>query len=602
MIHKIKTYRTYIYSFICCSLFTMSCTSNEDLLKGGGDAIVLQCDKSLSWVGSRTVIDDNGTGSFSDGDFIELMVASDGANRFFQPEYAAGQWTPSLKRSDFSSGILRFSAVYPLLSSLNETERAIALPSDQTTKENHTSADILYASAAADDSDSSVLLQFGHALHRICINLEGNVPEDLQIELYSQTDGKISLEDGNVSLSDNVSRTWIKPYKKDRQTYTAIILPQDATCYHAGEGFIRFTIGDKIVSYFLDKSISSFEQGKQTVINLNLKSSETGEVDTDFCNQTLWVYGVKSPDFPGKENLYSAAVGKKEFEDGLWFRYANEKMNPPMLLEEEFLTWKDDFGWFDCNKTFEYEGDFNMCWAAAASNLIHWWLAQNEKYIEAYDERYGLEYDDITRPQNYSKMTEENQQHSEVFNFFKLCFDDLGSWDTGAVNWFVNGDRKNLIYCKKTNFQGFFRKVFSKDDEVAKGTSNTRKDNFNLWIKDAFRNNQAIGFSAYDFAGPDTKSHSMVIWGVEFDAEGNVAFVYFCDNNSALDEPNHASLKRFKVVYDKTDIPEMKGDYAYLSALDNIDGTPSKARYRFTSLTLVDLRRDIWQKAFPEVK
>ena len=107
--------------------------------------------------------------------------------------------------------------------------------------------------------------------------------------------------------------------------------------------------------------------------------------------------------------------------------------------------------------------------------------------------------------------------------------------------------------------------MFSEDDAVAKGTSDTSKETFNLWFKDAFRYNQAIGFAAYDFAGPNTKSHSMVIWGAEFDAEGNVAYVYICDNNRAEDEPNHASLQRYKVVYEKSNVPEMKGDYAYLT-------------------------------------
>lgn len=277
-------------------------------------------------------------------------------------------------------------------------------------------------------------------------------------------------------------------------------------------------------------------------------------------------------------------------------------MSPPLLLEEEYLTWKEDFGWFDCNKTFNYDGDGNMCWAAAASNLIHWWMAQNRKYIEAYDKEYGPEYKGIDRPEKYSKMTETNQQHSEVFNLFKSCFNNQGSWDTGGVNWYVNGNKQKLTYCKWQDFHGFFSKVFSKDDAVAKETYDTSKETFNQWIKDAFRYHQAIGFAAYDFAGRDTKSHSMVIWGAEFDAEGNVAFVYICDNNNSADEPNHASLKRYKVVYDKSTIPELKGDYAYISLLDNIDGTPSTTRFRFTSITLVDLRRDLWQKAFPDVK
>lgn len=594
MISKIKA---YVYSLICCSLFVMSCTSNDDLLENGSDFFVLQCDKSQSWSNSRAAMDENGVGSFVNGDRVELMIG----NKVLQSEYISGQWKPELKRSDFPSGELKLSALFPVLTSNGANGRNIVLPVDQSFQENQASADILYASTVIGSSETSALLRFRHALHRICINLKGNVSENIQVEVSSVTEGSISLETGEVSLSDNAVRKWIKPLKTDQNAYTAIILPQDATPYHDGEGFIRLTLGDKIVYYPLDENISSFDKGMQTTINLTLKSSETGDVDSEFSNQTRWVYGITAPVFPGKENVYTAEHGKQYFDDGLWIRYANEKMSLP-IPEEQYLTWEDGAGWFDCNKTFEYVGDGNMCWAAAASNLIHWWMVQNQKYIEAYDKEYGPEYVGIVRPEKYSKMTEENQQHSEVFNFFKSSFRNLGSWDTGGVNWFINGNTKILTSSQNPDFHGFFSKVFTKNDAVAKETRDTSKENFNLWIKDAFRNNQAIGFAAYDFAGPRTKSHSMVIWGAEFDAEGNVAFVYFCDNNYSKDEPNHASLKRFKVVYDKTDIPELKGDYAYISTLDNTDGTPSESRFRFTSLTLVDLRQDIWQKFFPKVQ
>ena len=103
-------------------------------------------------------------------------------------------------------------------------------------------------------------------------------------------------------------------------------------------------------------------------------------------------------------------------------------MYPPLLFEEEYLTWKEGSGWFDCNKTFNYYGDGNMRWAAAASNLIQLVAGTEPKYIEAYDKEYGPEYKDLSRPEKYNRMTESNQQHSEVFNFFKSSFDNLGSW------------------------------------------------------------------------------------------------------------------------------------------------------------------------------
>lgn len=116
-------------------------------------------------------------------------------------------------------------------------------------------------------------------------------------------------------------------------------------------------------------------------------------------------------------------------------------------------------------------------------------------------------------------------------------------------------------------------------------------------MKDAFRNHKAIGFSVYGFSNTNEGLHAMTVWGAEFDAEGNVAYLYFYDNNSAEDEPNHASLRRFKVVYEGTGTRE-----TYIAPLDNVDGTPVKRKSMVCTLTLVDLRQDIWQKAFPEIK
>ena len=245
------------------------------------------------------------------------------------------------------------------------------------------------------------------------------------------------------------------------------------------------------------------------------------------------------------------------------------------------------------NKTFGYVGDRNMCWAATASNLLHWWIEHNRKYIEAYE----VKYPGNPCPKGYRKMTETDQQHSEVFNFFKRMYPNKGSWETGGVNWFINGDKKNLNASNDESFPGFFCQVFSKKDVVATDTYNMSKKNFNDWMKDAFRNHKAIGFSVYGFSNANEGLHAMTVWGAEFDAEGNVAYLYFCDNNSAEDEPNHASLRRFKVVYEGTGTRE-----TYIAPLDNVDGTPVKRKSMVCTLTLVDLRQDIWQKAFPEIK
>ena len=518
-------------------------------------------------------------------------------------EYTGGEWLPALNRKACGTGDLTLSAIYPLLpQDGNEPAwRDIAMPVDQSGAAEYEAADVLFASTEVGASSASAVLKFNHALHRINIHLKGNIPDDLTIEVKSLAGGRISLEDGTVKADGDAGFVWLKPYRQGSASYSIIILPQATEAFRGEEGLLRLTSGGKSVGYKFDSSAERFNEGMQTTLNLTLKKEEGSEADLEFSNQTRWVYGIKSPAFPGKENVPSIPSWQKEVEDGIWFRYSYENMSILLPYENQYLTWKEGCGWFDCNKTFKYQGDGNMCWAAAASNLIHWWMDQNREYIAAYDKKYGPEYGDLKRPEKYTRMTPENQQHSEVFNFFKSSFGNQGSWDTGGVNWFINGNDKNLIYCRLPEFHGFFSRVFSEDDTIATETRDTSKDNFNRWIKDAFRKNRAICFTAFNFAGPNTKRHSMVIWGAEFDAEGIVSNVYFCDNNYGEDEPNHGSLRRYKVEYLLSDVPEHQGkEFAYLVQQDYTDGTKPTARAEFTSLTLVDLRRDIWQKAFPE--
>lgn len=594
-----------VFKLLLCGLILVnsSCRNDVDWCGdvGNTSTVSLICDKPTLWSdvrsrSSRALIDENGNGNFVNGDCIDVWVSGRDLSASTKMEFDGNQWTPSLKRSDYGNGNLEVSAIFPVLSKVNDSDRSLTIPIDQSIEANYTMADVLYGQTSVSENVSSSKLKFKHVLHRICINLKGEIPDDLQLEVRSRIEGNISLPGGGVSLNGEDIYTWIKPFRRDVDTYMAIILPQDASPYHDGEGFIRITFKGKSPVYMLDKNIKSFSSGMQTTLNLTLKSSESGgEVDTDFSNQKLWVYGISSPVFPGRDNLksYPAATWVTDFGNGEWFRFDYSKSYPPLLNEEEYLTWEEGCGWYDCNKTFDLESDRYMCWAATASNLLHWWLEHNKKYVEAYYDRYGGE----RCPMEYRRMTDSYQDHSEIFNYFKKWFTNIGSLETVGVNWFINGYDVGLAYNYNRDFKGFFNKLFSKDDFVAVETRKTTKDIFNKWVKDAFLNNKAIGFSVYGFNAQNSKLHAMTIWGAEFDAEGNVCNIYFCDNNYGEYEPNHASLSRYKVIYDDSDTQR-----AYIAPLDNIDGTQSGFETFVSSITLVDLRQDIWQKAFPEIK
>ena len=87
----------------------------------------------------------------------------------------------------------------------------------------------------------------------------------------------------------------------------------------------------------------------------------------------------------------------------------------------------------------------------------------------------------------------------------------------------------------------------------------------------------------------------MVIWGVEFDENGYVSAIYYVDNNDYYNFEvtggaiyQHHRLIRTTVDYREGDmwpIHMSNSDYLAISAL-----------------TTVDLKRDDWQAAFPDVQ
>ena len=165
-----------------------------------------------------------------------------------------------------------------------------------------------------------------------------------------------------------------------------MIIPQSAIPYRDDDGLLQIVAEGK-TAYFNapekteeNNDLTFFESGKQISINLTLKPG-----NPELAEKTLWVYGLNVPDFPGKENLPTYKLGNKYgLPEGQWLRYDNR------YYEEQYLTWAEGCGWYDCNKSHgNYEDDSQMCWAASASNVVSWWMCLNKEYLAAYDRDYG---------------------------------------------------------------------------------------------------------------------------------------------------------------------------------------------------------------------
>lgn len=341
--------------------------------------------------------------------------------------------------------------------------------------------------------------------------------------------------------------------------------------------------------------MTDFLAGRTYTINLKVNDAGTGD---PFASTIHWVYGVNAPVFPGidkVENVYDRFPRHAPMGEWLrWLDFGDEK---------QILTWKEGCGWYDCNKTSDYVDDSKLCWAATASNLLHWWMNHNQKYIEAYDAEFGREYEDYERPLSmFVPMTYENQNHSEIFNFFKRYYADEAGWTASGVNWFINGEPSYPINNTAVGFQGFFKHLFTPKDEIVIGYKGVNRKKFNNLFKDAFQNDKAIGFVTAGFFTFGTGLHAMTIWGAEFDEHGEVAYIYICDNNNADGDPNYAAMQRYKITYRWTSDLGIYGEYVYMQLPENGQGELVGRSYLIFTIFLTDLKRDKWSEKYPNVE
>lgn len=474
-----------------------SCSFEDDPALSDDDYLLL----TFSKVASRADLSSEGAGNFDEGDRIGLYVDCEGKVSYRELTMMGGEWYPRLKRSEFGKGCLTLSAHYPVLpesSRISPESFSFQVTAIQSGQGKEMS-DLLFSRTVLEEGESHSTLIFNHALHRLKIQFQ-NDAEGVEVFVRSKTDGKVNLLTGETSLGTEEYQ-WITPQKNADGSLEAIVYPQDVTPYRDEEGLLKIVMQGK-ESFFKapeklpnGTELSKFEAGKQVTVRLSLK-----EGDIQWANRKVWVYGITAPDEKEWQLLY------------------------PGMYTSTALVWKKEYGWYDCNKlnpTANPNGvpDGMMCWAATASNLLHWWVDQNKRYIDMYGEKYtGPDY---TFPSG-------NKQESNIFQCFINAFrDEAGKGDEG-VNWFIHGVIPLSQPMKQPqNLGGYFKDVFPEGVRLGTNVGGLGKEVFNNAIKDALSNKKAIGISI----GPIRKGHVVTMWGAEFDENGDVAYIYFADNN-----------------------------------------------------------------------
>lgn len=513
---------------------------------------------------TRTSLDDSGAGTFSDGDKVGLYIDNGSSIAYRELTYSAGAWQPQLRRSDFGSGNLTLAAHYPVQSGADNVETArsldLSLEADQTAA-GYAAADLLFARRELPEGSSRAEMAFTHALHRLRVEFSGG-KEILDPKLRSRMNARVNLLSGEVTPVEE-SFGWISPRKNSDGSYDAVILPQRAEAFRDDEGLLKFSADGREIVYKAPESmdgtpLTEFQAGRQLTLKLAVKEAEE-PVESEWANKKVWVYGINTP------------------EEGAWKKFFSDSYN----LE---LAWKAEYGWYDCNKTNPTGGepDGMMCWAATASNMLHWWFARNKSYIDRYGDKY--KGPDPTYPQ-------PKKQESDIFQCFIDAFENKAGYGDDGLNWFIHGKIPTAINRDEPyNDGGYFKEVFPQGVLLGENIGGLGKERFNTTIKDALANKKAIGVSV----GNVRTGHIVTIWGAEFDKNGDVSALYMADNNDR-DTYNFFGIgcTCYQVVYEKN--PEGSTYTSYMTG-SVVLNTPVTINRLFT----LSLGEEYWKAYFGE--
>lgn len=508
-------------SMTMCALWLTSCHGDhsQEFMKPSADRV--EWDLVLNDAVTRAEMDADGTGRFTEGDTVVVCARNlaDNSERRFTLHRSNGRWEPGIYWRDIGTQVeftaWHLAVALPLhQAGLGQSEYLHTLADNQQ-GDGYVRSDLLCAQTRG-QAGEQVHLRFGHVLNRLHIVLESrdgsySATDLQQAEVAVRTPCRLSFDLADGTLQQASDSRWVTPAGTDGHTRTVLVCPQQVAAMPS-DGWIRIRIADRETIVPIPEKVdglpfAGLEAGKELTYRLNLQKAEIAD---PFAGTTHWVYGVKAP------------------SDDQW------------QFDHTQLPWTEGCGWFDCNKTDPSStlsgGDGLMCWAAATSNLIHWWLAQNRGTAAVKGYR-GPEAEP------------SDMLHSAVFQLYKNHFPNRGDNPLKAINWFFNGVFHKNIYEQDPvdSSAGFFR------DQLGIHTlgveyvgQELKRDRFNAIIRQALTSRQGILFVVN--MGRNWTTHAVTLWGAKFGADGLIETLYMVDNNDGRSDPV-GTLRTMEVRY-----------------------------------------------------
>ena len=365
----------------------------------------------------------------------------------------------------------------------------------------------------------------------------GNLVDDTNTKIKestSQNSGEDNLrpdENNNKNTeSDKVENNVSQP--ENIKSNDSLIKP--ATSSNAE--IIKETEDNKKTEQEGKKSIQDkAEDIKETLItakndNVVQYTNEEGEIRT-----VIWAKGINAP------VMGAGGDFRKEVTQGGLDTY--------VIYKAPFSSGN---GWYDVNKTRSggnIDIDKNLCFAATASNMLHWWFDQNSESVDNYIAKNG----DIIRANrrlSELKNSFESQEESKIFELYKVLYgyNERGFYTDLLMDLFINGYRPKLNGATNIendnlipdNNGGFFYDVF-KGEKLTDRTYGGDYEYLSEKLKEVLGDGGLVGLSHKALS----RNHIVTLWGAEYDLNGNLKAVYVSDSDDQ--DESDVGMKRYEV-------------------------------------------------------
>lgn len=620
-------------------LFMNACS--DEMAGGRGDDSFVEFSFVRSPVETRASVEEDGSGSFTDGDKIDLYSTSASGAKHFLLTMKDGQWKPQIPRSQLGEGDVTLTGYYPAKVPAQEVGKDYhhAVSIDQIKNEDFTASDLLRGSAQIAGGKTFVQMDFFHAMHRIRVNVEpqagSSLPADLKVEVLSKRAGSIS-ETGEAEVDASTDAEWITAHAA-KEDWKAIIFPQSTEPYKS-QGWIRLSTGGKSSMFELPEEIGGkpftrFEAGKEVTVNLTLQvkgegtytlsfdpNGGTGEIPPRYLKPgetTILPNGgdyYTRPNYkffawqssPDREGVHDWVVGQKftmPAHDTIMYAVwrvvddnvggaCEEFKNTTQWVKGIKIPKKEDwlavYGWEQTegidNKTVPNRP--GQGWYDCDQFRYNMcWAAGTSDVLhwwldrnKEYVERYGY-----TGPTGFDF-------ERRISDIYYDCF--IPNWDHDNGGYMQNGYFWFLVGNDTNNGGGYFKDVFEGRVEaehmvVTGNREGMSRKYFNEYITKAFKNDMGIGLTMPFL----NRVHQYVVWGAEYDENGYIKGVYYVN-------PNDSSGQN-KTIETNEPLGLLYMDIVYLEDGGTYTSSSMEGYYiAIKRIDIVGVSQDVWEDYF----